>query len=185
MVDPVLRLLVAVVLVRGCEQVESHGDETESVRPAKRQQVVAADAVADRMVEHAGKELDGLAAVARDGRIVQNQRADASLPGQPAHGRCDAHGQEQEETPPVEGSVVHEAIERILAGTGLLGMGRSQIAEQVQVAERQQEKEPECLVSGNAAAFADVCPAEQFGHLQFLHDVKKSGRGIPIGDVLL
>ena len=56
---------------------------------------------------------------------------------------------------------------------------------QVQVAERQQEKEPECLVSGNAAAFADVCPAEQFGHLQFLHDVKKSGRGIPIGDVLL
>ena len=59
-VDSVLRLLVAVVLVGGREQVESHGDEAESVRPAKRQQVVAADAVADRMVEHAGKELDGL-----------------------------------------------------------------------------------------------------------------------------
>ena len=184
-VDPFIRLLVAIVLVRRREQVESHGDEAEPVRPAKCQQVVAADTVADRMVEHAGKELDGLAAVARDGRVIQNQRTDASFPGQPAQCRCDTHGQEQEEATPVEGCVVHEAIERILAGTGLLSMGRSEIAEQVQVAERQQEKESECLVSGNSAALADVCTTKELGDLQFLHDAKKFGGGIPIGDVLL
>ena len=86
---------------------------------------------------------------------------------------------------PVEGRVVHETIERVLAGAGLLRMSGCKETEQIHVAEGQEQEELECLISRNAATLADVRLAEQRSDLQFLHRVKKSVRGISISVVLL
>ena len=185
MIDSFVRSLAAVLLVWRCEQVERDGDEAEGIRPSERQQIVPADAVSDGMVEDSCQEFDRLAAVARDDGIVQHERMDTPFPCQFRDDGNDACREKQEKLAPVEGRVVHEAIKRVLAGTSLLGMSGCQVAEQIHVAEGQQQKEFERFIDRHAAAFADICPTKQFRDLQFFHGTEKFCGSICNGVILL
>ena len=124
MVDPLLRLLIAVLFLCGREQVERHGNKTEAVRPSKSQQIEAAQILMGHMVMDPREEFHRLAAVPRKDGIVQHKHFYTARAGQGAEHFRNPDCKQEQETMPVEGRVAEEPIKGVLGNVavGMLGM---------------------------------------------------------------
>ena len=130
MVDSLPGLLVTVLLLRRGEQVERHGNEAESVRPAEGQQIETAQILMIYMVVNPCQKLHGLAAVPGKNGIVQHKHLLAAGAGQGTEHFRDPDCQQEQEAVPIEGWISEEAVEGIL-GNGAVDMVGMQKTEQI------------------------------------------------------